>query len=1411
MSNNIKNPPSLNNYSSYETWEKALHFWTLVTDLKAEQRGPALVLTLTGKAQEAALELPQDDISKADGVKRILAKLAPIYKKDSVDTAYEAFEAFIYFKRDEEKSMNEFITEFERRLNKAKQHGCELSQSILGFFLLNQAQLTEENKRLVRATITKLEFEEVKTKLLKVFTCKNEENPSNFEAKVKVEDLNIAEVEDEEVMYGRPYYGSDKYYGRPNYGRARGFSQRPSRGSNFATRGNYTRGNYSRGQGDTNPNKRGSYRGRHPGAYTEGRYKKTRCDFCESICHQTYECPEKVYYNVEAEEEIEHDVILYQSELVTERDYNIFVAESSVAAILDCGATATVAGKEWFESYCDGLTKDEQTKIEYYDSNSAFKFGCGEKYKSLYKAKIPAKVGSKSVMIATDLVDTAIPLLLSKEAMKKAETQINFVDDTVKMFGQVQDVQLTSSGHYAIPLNNARNVLEDVQKRNVKITLIVNEQTENKAKVAWKLHAQFAHPPKQRLIKLLTRAGRGSDTELMDAVEEVYKKCEICKAYSKPTPRPVVGMQHATKFNEMIALDLKFFKGKIILHVVDHLTRFSSAIVCKSKDPKEIISGLVKCWISIFGPPQKILTDNGGEFANKRFLDLAESLNVRVLCTAGESPWSNGLVERHNATLSEMLHRVTAENAMEFETALAWALQAKNSLTNVHGFSPAQLAIGYTPQIPDVMNSKPPALEEKDAQDIVAENLSHMKTAREAYIKAESSERIKRALRHNIRPSGKNKFFSGDVVYYKRKDCRKWKGPGKVIGSDSSNILIKHGAHYVRVHVCRVMLDMEAEAGTNEQPKNDNDDENSTKEDEHSCSECSENNPEEQMHESESPNRDQYAEISPDLEVDQSDGNSQSITVKNKLRKGLQINFKTKDNHWHQGEVVRRTGKATGKYRDCWEIKDCCTDQVNEFDINKDWDCWNEVTGPDCEEVSNTFYCEEDHTIFKIDSSVEQQTENQINQSKAAEIRKWIDEGVFKEVKDQGQDRLSTTWVITSKVEGDETVTKARLVVRGYEEINSENRSDSPTCSRESVRMLLGIAMAKKWKVNSLDIKAAFLQGQTIERNLFVLPPKEFRKKDCIWKLNKVVYGLNDASRSWYLRMSEVLKDLGMIVTKLDKAVFTYRGQNLEGVIIVHVDDMLFFGSERFLSKVMDPFKRVFKISREETETFKYVGIKIDQTKDSIYLDQKDYLESMKTELLPKEAMKDKFRYVDAKEQLIFKRGVGQLGWLSGLSKPEMSFMFCALSTVQKNPQVADFSKYHKAVRELRSTQSFIKINKLELSELQLAVFSDASFGNLPGGASQLGYIIFCYDNSGNAIPLTWASKKAKRVARSTLTAETLAAVEAVDAACVLKNSLEEVLRKEIPPIQLFVDNKSLHDAAMTSDVIADKRLMIDM
>ena len=257
----------------------------------------------------------------------------------------------------------------------------------------------------------------------------------------------------------------------------------------------------------------------------------------------------------------------------------------------------------------------------------------------------------------------------------------------------------------------------------------------------------------------------------------------------------------------MVAMDLKFFDGHIILHLIDHLTRFSAATVLKSKQPDEIISGLMRCWLSLFGPPKKFLCDNDGEFANKKFIELAESMNVRVLHTAAESPWSNGLVERHNATLAEILHKILAENSTDLQTALAWAVHAKNSLTNVHGFSPAQLAIGFTPVLPGVLHDKAPALEPRSESDVISDNLNCIKSARKAFIEAESSERIKRALVHNIRAGSDNKFFVGDIVFYKRNDSRRVKGPGKVFGHESSTILIKHGPNYMRVHACRVLLE----------------------------------------------------------------------------------------------------------------------------------------------------------------------------------------------------------------------------------------------------------------------------------------------------------------------------------------------------------------------------------------------------------------------------------------------------------------------------------------------------------------------------------------------------------------------------------------------------------------------------
>ena len=72
------------------------------------------------------------------------------------------------------------------------------------------------------------------------------------------------------------------------------------------------------------------------------------------------------------------------------------------------------------------------------------------------------------------------------------------------------------------------------------------------------------------------------------------------------------------------------------------------------------------------------MTDNGGEFVNAEIVDFAEKFNVILDTTAAESAWSNGLVERHNGVLNDMLQKVMKDANCPVDIALSWSLAAKN-------------------------------------------------------------------------------------------------------------------------------------------------------------------------------------------------------------------------------------------------------------------------------------------------------------------------------------------------------------------------------------------------------------------------------------------------------------------------------------------------------------------------------------------------------------------------------------------------------------------------------------------------------------------------------------------------------------------------------------------------------------
>ena len=157
-------------------------------------------------------------------------------------------------------------------------------------------------------------------------------------------------------------------------------------------------------------------------------------------------------------------------------------------------------------------------------------------------------------------------------------------------------------------------------------------------------------------------------------------------------------------FNEAVAMDLNQFRNVCISHFIDHTTRFSVGAIIHSKRKEIIIDKIFKYWIALFGTPNLFLSDNEGEF-NNFFREMGEQRNINLKTTGAESPWSNGIVEKHNGIIGNMTGNVLLDVKCSLDVALAWCLSAKNSLLNSHGYSPNQLVFGYNPNFPSVLNN----------------------------------------------------------------------------------------------------------------------------------------------------------------------------------------------------------------------------------------------------------------------------------------------------------------------------------------------------------------------------------------------------------------------------------------------------------------------------------------------------------------------------------------------------------------------------------------------------------------------------------------------------------------------------------------------------------------------------------
>ena len=409
---------------------------------------------------------------------------------------------------------------------------------------------------------------------------------------------------------------------------------------------------------------------------------------------------------------------------------------------------------------------------------------------------------------------------------------------------------------------------------------------------------------------------------------------------------------------------------------------------------------------------------------------------------------------------------------------------------------------------------------------------------------------------------------------------------------------------------------------------------------------------------------------------------------------------------------------------------------------------------------------------------------------------------------------ISVTWVTTDKG----YKRKARLVARGYlDEILETTKIVSPTCRKESLRLLFTVISSMKWQLKSLDIASAFLQGKPIDRLVYLIPPKENKKKNVLWKLKKCVYGLSDAARQWYEMVKDTILGAGIKKCPHDDAFFYWIHEGtIEGIMTIHVDDFIYGGTTNFEELLKASIFSKFTVGDMSENKFIYLGLNVVQNEDhSISVYQDDYMQGIKPIEMSVKRKAQKTFALSTGEFKQYRSICGQILWLSLQTRPDISYDICVLSNYLADPNVQNMISLNKLVKKLQ-TEPGISLTFKQIPEVEkvwnIICFSDASYNSLPRNGSQCGYIIFVSDNAHfTKNPIIWKSTKIERTCQSSLEAECLALLKAVDHAMFVQKTLQDIFPKAESKIICYIDNKSLNDLLLGIKDPTEKRLICSM
>ena len=148
------------------------------------------------------------------------------------------------------------------------------------------------------------------------------------------------------------------------------------------------------------------------------------CSICNSVMHWVRDCPHNDYSESSSDKSSDKSPI-YDTNIVLlnieeQHGTESLLGQTIGAAVLDSGCARTVCGSDWYSCFLDTLQDNVRKNLKIESSQSVFRFGNGAELKSKFAVNIPCVLAGKQIEIKTDVIDSPVPLLLSKNSMKKA-------------------------------------------------------------------------------------------------------------------------------------------------------------------------------------------------------------------------------------------------------------------------------------------------------------------------------------------------------------------------------------------------------------------------------------------------------------------------------------------------------------------------------------------------------------------------------------------------------------------------------------------------------------------------------------------------------------------------------------------------------------------------------------------------------------------------------------------------------------------------------------------------------------------------------------------------------------------------------------------------------------------------------